>query len=241
MTIRSSRFVGIIITALVLGGAYAYYREAPGERARGSSTELLQRGGQIVGTMRSQPSSFNRLVVADQTSATVAMLLHAPLVRRNRATFEIEPWLAERWESSNDGLTHTLHLRQGLTWSDGTPFTSADVLFTIQAALDPRTASVFAGTLAPGGTPIAAAAPDANTVVLTYAAPAGPGVGLIEGLPILPRHKLEASFANSPRASAWCSTATRATSARPARESPFPTSTASSSKWCRARTRSCCA
>ena len=53
------------------------------------------------------------------------MLTQGPLVRINRSTFELEPWLAERWESSADGLTHTLHLRQGLTWSDGTPYVAA--------------------------------------------------------------------------------------------------------------------
>ena len=52
-------------------------------------------------------------------------LMQARLVRVNRATFELEPWLAERWESSEDGRTHTLHLRPGLAWSDGTPLTSA--------------------------------------------------------------------------------------------------------------------
>ena len=59
-------------------------------------------------------------------------------MRVNRATFELEPWLAERGSSSADGRTHTLHLRPGVTWSDGTPFTSADVLFSLQAVYDPN-------------------------------------------------------------------------------------------------------
>ena len=59
-------------------------------------------------------------------------------MRTNRRTFELEPWLAERWESSADGLTHTLHLRPGLTWSDGTPFTSADVLFSLRGGARPE-------------------------------------------------------------------------------------------------------
>ena len=37
------------------------------------------------------------------------------LVRVNRATFELEPWLAEKWESSAGGRTHALHLRPGVT------------------------------------------------------------------------------------------------------------------------------
>jgi peptide/nickel transport system substrate-binding protein len=187
---------------LVLGAAVIYYRgNREGEIV--GETPRAQRGGQIVGTMRSEPRSFNRVVAREQGSDTVSFLTQARLVRINRATFELEPWLAERWESSADGLTHTLTLRQGLTWSDGAPFTSADVLFSLQAALDPKSGSVMAGNLMAGGEPIRAAAPDAHTVVLTFAAPAGPGVGLLDILPILPKHKLEAALASGTFASAW--------------------------------------
>ena len=81
------------------------------------------RGGQIVASIRGEPRTFNRYVASDQTSEALSLLLQARLVRINRATFELEPWLAEKWESSPDGRTHTIHLRPGLTWSDGTPLT----------------------------------------------------------------------------------------------------------------------
>ena len=51
----------------------------------------------------------------------------------NRATDDLEPWLAESWTASADGLTFTLKLRQAL-FSDGVPFTADDVLFSFQAA-----------------------------------------------------------------------------------------------------------
>ena len=202
MTVRPSRFAGILLTLLVLGAAVIYYRgNREGEIV--GETPRAQRGGQIVGTMRSEPRSFNRLMARDQASDTVSFLTQARLVRVNRATFELEPWLAERWESAPDGLTHTLTLRQGLTWSDGTPFTSADALFSLQAALDPKVESTIAGNLMAGGKPIHATAPDPHTVVLTYAAPAGPGVGLLDVLPMLPKHKLEAALASGTFTSAW--------------------------------------
>jgi len=53
------------------------------------------------------------------------------------------------------------------------------------------------------GQPIRAAAPDPQTVVFTYAAPSGPGVRLLNGLTILPRHKLEAALNAGTLASAW--------------------------------------
>jgi peptide/nickel transport system substrate-binding protein len=124
-------------------------------------------------------------------------------VRVNKSTFELEPWLAERWESSADGLTHTLHLRPGVQWSDGVPFTSADVVFTFQVATDSKSGSVLASMLVAGGQPIRASAPSADTVTLTFAAPSGPGLRLLDQVTILPKHKLEAAYAAGQFATAW--------------------------------------
>jgi ABC-type oligopeptide transport system substrate-binding subunit/class 3 adenylate cyclase len=52
----------------------------------------------------------------------------------------IVPSLAERWEISDDGLRYVFHLREGLTWSDGTPLTAHDVEFGIKRVLDPESA-----------------------------------------------------------------------------------------------------
>ena len=50
----------------------------------------------------------------------------------------IVPSLAERWEISDDGLRYVFHLRDGLTWSDGTLLTAHDVEFGIKRVLDPE-------------------------------------------------------------------------------------------------------
>ena len=163
----------------------------------------VARGGQIVASIRGEPRTFNRYVARDQTSEALSHLLQARLVRINRATFELEPWLAEKWESSADGRTHTVHLRPGITWSDGTPFTAADVLFSLRAVYDPKVESVLTSSLMPGGRPIRAAAPDPQTVVLTFAGPSGPGLRLLDGVPIFPKHKLEAALVAGTFASAW--------------------------------------
>src|SRR5688500_12504984 len=205
---KPSRYLGVIVTAAVAVALALYYR-GPGESgarsgdARGLSEVEGKRGGQIVGSIRSEPRSFNRLLASDQASDLVSLLTQGPLIRTNRVSFALEPWLAERWESSADGLTHTAHLRPGLLWSDGTPLTSADVLFSLQAALDPKVMSVIAGNLTAGGEPIRATASDAATVVFTYAGPAGEGIGLLDVLPILPKHKLESALASGTLASAW--------------------------------------
>ena len=50
-------------------------------------------------------------------------------------TWTPRPDIAESWEVSPDGLTWTFHLRQGVNWHDGTPFTAEDVKFTINRSL----------------------------------------------------------------------------------------------------------
>ena len=168
-----------------------------------SITEPQIRGGALVASIRAEPRSFNRLVANDETTDIVTVLTQGKLVRVNRSTFELEPWLAERWESSDDGRTHTLHLRPGVLWSDGTKMTSADVVFSFRAAYDPAVKSVVASSLTAGGQPIGVTAPDPATVVLTFAEPSGPGLRLLDMLPVLPRHKLEAALDAGLFAEAW--------------------------------------
>ena len=47
----------------------------------------------------------------------------------------VVPALAESWEESEDGLTYTFHLREGVTFSNGSPLTSSDVLYTLTRLL----------------------------------------------------------------------------------------------------------
>ena len=62
---------------------------------------------------------------------------------------KVEPGLAERWDVTTDGLTYTFHLRRGVTFHDGSPFTARDVASSWQRALDPATKSGAAQFLFP--------------------------------------------------------------------------------------------
>jgi peptide/nickel transport system substrate-binding protein len=59
------------------------------------------------------------------------------LVRYDREWKEIVPNLAESWEVSEDATTYTFHLREGLKWNNGTPFTSADIAFAVELFSEP--------------------------------------------------------------------------------------------------------
>ena len=86
---------------------------------------------------------------------------------------DIIPELADTWEFSDGGKTLTFHLHQGVKWHDGTPFSSADVQYTIERITNPPK-----GMVSPRG-PIFAAliarveAPDPNTVVIHGKGPSG--------------------------------------------------------------------
>ena len=62
---------------------------------------------------------------------------------------KVEPALAQRWDVSADGRRYTFHLRRGITFHDGAPFTSHNVVSSWQRALDPATKSGAAQFLFP--------------------------------------------------------------------------------------------
>lgn len=197
---RHSRFplVALIVVALL---GYLWWITPSAIPPRPATA--LARGGTLTGALRAEPRSFNRLASRDLSTEVVTLLTQGKLVRVNRATQELEPWLAERWTSSPDGLVHTLTLRDGLQWSDGAPFTSADAAFTIAAVFDPNTKSVLASSLEVDGAPIGVTTPDARTVVVTFPRPFGPGIRLLDNVVILPKHRLESAVAAGTLSQAW--------------------------------------
>ena len=206
MSRTSPRLAGVLVSAAILVVAGLLWRGClSGAPAPGSETSAPpRRGGQLVASARGVPRTFNRLVAVDQPSDMFATLTQGSLVRMNRATFELEPWLAEKWESSADGRTHTLHLRQGVTWSDGTPFTSADVLFSLQALYDPKVESVVGEQRDAGrASRFRRRRPTPPRSSSRMPRRRAPGFGLLDMLPILPKHKLEAALAAGTFAKAW--------------------------------------
>jgi oligopeptide transport system substrate-binding protein len=65
------------------------------------------------------------------------------------AKSEVIPGAAESWTISPDGKVYTFKLRAGATWSDGSPVTANDFVFSWQRVVDPATAAEYAYMLAP--------------------------------------------------------------------------------------------
>ena len=109
--------------------------------------------------------NFNRYGGGD--TAPGLDLVYEPLFRlSSKDGGQLLPMLADSAEHSEDGTQVTYHLRQGVTWSDGEPFTSRDVLFTlgsIYGTPNPEPAEdEFVWLSAPIETP------DEHTVIVKY-------------------------------------------------------------------------
>ncbi len=76
--------------------------------------------------------------ISDAESAEVTEQLFDHLVRYRHGSTEIEPSLATAWDVSADGRVWTFHLRQGVTFHDGTPFDADAVVFSLDRQRDPR-------------------------------------------------------------------------------------------------------
>ncbi|HSW42686.1 MAG TPA: ABC transporter substrate-binding protein [Patescibacteria group bacterium] len=100
-----------------------------------------------------------------------------------------QPWLASAVDVSEDGTVYTITLRDGITWNDGTPMTSADVVFTVEY-FKANTQSRFTRALR---SVESATAPSPTQVVFTLAAP-NPSLPLrtLADVPIIPKHVWEA-------------------------------------------------
>ena len=96
--------------------------------------------GELRFAMRSDPKTLDPLAVTDQNSDLVRHLTTSRLVRRNRVSQKLEPELAEKWETREQGKLLVFHLKPGLRFSDGTPLDSQDVKDTLDRLLDPAKA-----------------------------------------------------------------------------------------------------
>jgi peptide/nickel transport system substrate-binding protein len=137
----------------------------------------------------SDPVTFNPILVTDNASGQAIGDLFEGLVRVNPLTMLPEPGLAQSWEFADGGRTITFHLRHGVKWTDGTPFTSRDVAFTLRAIYDPRIPNSEVFTLTVDGKPIKVESADDYTVVMRIPRPFAPLL-YASGFSIVPAHAL---------------------------------------------------
>jgi len=142
-------------------------------------------GDTLIEASIGEPSNLLPVLSSDSASSAINGLVYSSLVRYDK-NLVLEGELAESWEISPDNLTITFHLRPGVTFHDGQPLTSADVLFTYQLYIDPNTPTAYAESYKQVAR---AEAPDPLTFRVSYSKPYAPALESW-GMPVLPRHLL---------------------------------------------------
>lgn len=132
---------------------------------------VAQGGGELRLCLRSEPKTFNPLLVADDASETIRYLTGGVLVRVNRQTQAVEPELATSWKISKDGRSITFTLRDKMRFSDGTPFSAEDVAQTVKQMMDPALHSPTGDAFRSGAGQVDTRVLAPNRVMITFPAP----------------------------------------------------------------------
>jgi peptide/nickel transport system substrate-binding protein len=144
-----------------------------------------QWGGELRFCLRSDPKTFNPLLVEDDASETVRYLTGGVLVRVNRLTQQLEPELATSWKVSRHGKAITFQLRHGVTFSDATPFSADDVAYTVKALMDPALHSATGDAFRSGAGTVETHTPTGDRITITFPMPVADLARLFDQVPIM--------------------------------------------------------
>lgn len=209
MALRTFLVATLSLTlGLVLGGCAK--RETAAQRGIKTQTLLVGNGA--------EPQDLDPQVVTAFTDMNIMVSLFEGLTLLDERTSKPLPGVAESWSCSPDGLTWTFHLRPDARWSDGTPLTAEDFVWSFRRILSPKLASEYSYMLWPlenaralnegrmtDFSKLGARAIDAHTLELHLAAPCPWMLTLVSNQPWfpVPRHAIERWGAWDQRGTAW--------------------------------------
>jgi oligopeptide transport system substrate-binding protein len=163
---------------LILAAGLAFAGGARDRRPVGA-----QSAQKIVFSLQNVPDGLDPGITNNSFSSPFLFNLFEGLITYDKDN-NIIPGMAERWSISSDGTVYTFNLRRGLKWSDGTPLSARDFVYSYYRVLDPKLAAQFSVMLTDfikgaaeyyEGTgardQVGIAAPDDNTLVLTLKGP----------------------------------------------------------------------
>ncbi len=96
-----------------------------------------------------EPQGLDPHVVTGVPESRILRALFEGLVVKNPYTLELEPGVAQRWETSEDGLVLTFHINPAARWSNGDPVTAHDYVWSWQRAMNPAMGNLYAYMLFP--------------------------------------------------------------------------------------------
>ncbi|MFN0070975.1 MAG: ABC transporter substrate-binding protein [Chloroflexota bacterium] len=145
-------------------------------------------GGSVTEAVITNAVAIQPLLTSDSASTGFNTMVYAPLLKFN-TNVELQGELAEGYTVAADGSRITMTLRPGAQWSDGTPITSADVVFTWEKMMDPAVRFPYRALY--DGIFSAIQGPDASTVVFSLKDQCGPALITAGGFTPIPKHIFE--------------------------------------------------
>ncbi|PZX17178.1 peptide/nickel transport system substrate-binding protein [Palleronia aestuarii] len=154
-----------------------------------------EQGGRLDVVVQPEPPSLMLGLVQNGPTQMIAGEIYEGLLRYD-TDLNPMPGLAESWEISEDGMSYTFTLHEGVLWHDGEPFTSADVKFSADVFLREthprlRASLEYVESIE---------TPDDRTVIFNLSEPFGPFISVFEvgTMPMIPAHIYEGTdFANN--------------------------------------------
>jgi peptide/nickel transport system substrate-binding protein len=124
---------GKVPTKVVVFSLLALFLVVLAACGQGGSSPSASKGNSILNVVPSPKGDFTNGFSPYSSSSNYGSqgMIYETLLFFNRMNGDVKPWLAQSYAFSSDAKTLTFHLRTDVKWSDGHPFTSADVAFTL--------------------------------------------------------------------------------------------------------------
>lgn len=190
MNRKTTRLAALLLLAVLLCGLFsacAGEKTPPAPQSPAVSGGPGQTGAKTEVTIGfpSVPDNYDPL----NGFANGVQLLYAALVQTD-ADMNVAPDLAESYTVSEDALTYTFKLREGALFSDGTPITADDVVFSYQTLMKNATSIDLSA--------VESVSAEGDGVVIRLRQPRSVFVLTVAGVGIVPEHAYGADFALSP-------------------------------------------
>jgi peptide/nickel transport system substrate-binding protein len=182
-TIRTgAALVALVLTLAACGGG------DPVDVGGGTGDGEGARGGTLVAAISGEPDQLDPQSTSAYASFQVLENVFDTLVEPDEE-LQFQPALAQEWETSEDGLTWTFTLREGVTWHNGRELVAEDVAYSYNRIIDEELANAYRFTSVTG-----VEAPDERTVEITVDRPTPnllANIGAFKGTAIVARENVE--------------------------------------------------
>ena len=161
---------------------------APSDKTSADLLEIAHKnsGGWLVQSLKSRPKTLTPYLAITSEGLRVKKYIFESLMKESHDLTHWNAWIAKRWKVSDDGLSYTFELNRQVTFSDGEPLDSSDVVFTYNFLMNEKIATPGPRTHLKKLESVTANGP--YEVTFKYKKPYFQALRMVAGLHILPEH-----------------------------------------------------